>query len=173
MPDLASPPATSRVVELIPGEQYIVLADSGDALPDEDAIGELRILAYARRNKETLGPATDQVIATLAEAVASGVATNVLWAQCQQAKSFADKLRSRRRERLRKAGEVAGRALEVIQAPQIPVAAPASATDIIVSGTGADGTVWKASCKGNGKLTEFHMDASGSVINVTISTPPQ
>jgi hypothetical protein len=170
MSDFAAPPAPSRVVELIPGEHYIVLTDSGDALPDEDVIGELRILAYARRNKETLGPGTAQVIATLAEAVATGVAADALWEECQEAKSFVDKLRSRRRERLRKADEAARRALEAIQAPQIPVAAPASAADITVSGTGADGTIWNASCKISDKLIEIQMDVCGNAIDVTIVT---
>jgi len=173
MPDFAAPSAPSRVVELIPGEHYVVFTDGGDTLPDVDVIGELRILAYARRNKETLGPGTAQVIATLAEAVATGVATDVLWAECQEAKSFADKLRSRRRERLRKADEAAQHALEAIQAPQIPVAAPAGTADITVSGTGVDGTIWNASFEASGKLVKFHLDGSGNVIDVTISTRPQ
>jgi len=171
MPDFAPPSAPLYVVELIPGEHYVVLTDGGDALPDEDVIGELRILSYAQRDKETLGPDTAQTVATLAEAVATGVATDVLWAECQEAKRFVDKLRSRRKERLRKPEEAARHALEAIQAPQIPVAVEAAVTDISVSGTGADGSTWKASCKASGKLIAFQMDVAGTVIDVTISTP--
>lgn len=48
--------ARVRVVTLIPGEHYVAFFGSGDGVvPDDDAIEELRILAYTRRNKETLG----------------------------------------------------------------------------------------------------------------------
>jgi hypothetical protein len=168
-PDSVAPSMRSRVVELIPGEHYVVFTDSGDALPDEDVIEELKILAYAHRKKETLGPGTTQVIATLAEAVAEGIVTNVIWAGCQEAKAYVVKLRSRRREHLREAEEAARHALEAIQAPQIPVAAPAAATEIQASGMG---TGWNASYKSAGKMVEFYMDGSGNVIDVTISTRP-
>jgi hypothetical protein len=171
MLDFATPKAPSRVVELIPGEHYIVLTDGGDPFPDEDVIGELRILAYAQRDKETLGPDTAQTVAALAEAVATGVATDVLWAECQEAKRFVDKLRSRRKERLRKPEEAARQALEAINSPQIPVAVDAAVTDISVSGVGADGSTWKGSCKAGGKLIEFQMDVAGTAVDVIIRTP--
>jgi len=137
-PGFVAQETRSRVVELIPDEHYVVFTDGSDVLPDEDAIEELRILAYAQRNKGTLGPGSALAIETLAEVVATGVITNAVWAECQEAKRFADKLRSRRRERVHKAEEAAQRALEAVQEPQIPVAALATA-NVTVSGTGADG----------------------------------
>jgi len=166
-PDSAAQRARPHVVELIPGERYVIVADGTDAIPDEDVIEELRILAYAQRNKGTLGPESVQAIETLAEAVATGVITNAVWAECQEAKRFADKLRSRRQKRIREAEEAKKHALEAIRESQVPVAGSA-ALDVAVSGTGADGTTWKVSCKANGQPVELHMDVSGTVIDVII-----
>jgi hypothetical protein len=161
----------SHVVELIPGEHYVVFADDSDAFPDEDVIEELRILAYTQRNKGTLGPGTAQVVETLAEAVATGVVTNVVWAECQEAKRFADKLRGRRRKRIDEADEAKKRALEAIGEPGVPVAVP-SALEVAVSGTGADGTLWQVSCTADGKPVKLRMDVSGTVIDVIIGARP-
>ncbi len=163
--------AQSHVVELIPGEHYVVFTDDGDALPDEEVIEELRILAYAQRGKGTLGPETAQVVETLAEAVATGVVTNVVWAECQEAKRFVDKLRDRRRKHIREAGEARERALEAIGEPGVPIAVP-SALEVAVSGTGAEGTTWQVSCRADGKPVELHMDVSGTVIDVIIGARP-
>jgi hypothetical protein len=157
----------SRVVELIPGEHYVVFADDSDAYLDEDVIEELRILAYAQRNKGTLGPGTLQMVETLAEAVATGVITNVVWSECQEAKRFADKLRGRRRERIQEAEEAKRRALEAIAEPGVPVVVP-FALEVAVSGTGREGTTWQVSCKADGTPVELHMDVSGTVIDVII-----
>jgi hypothetical protein len=163
--------AQSHVVELIPGEHYVVFTGGSDAVPDEDVIEELRILAYAQRSKGTLGPETVQVVETLAETVATGVITSAVWAECQEAKRFADKLRSRRRERIRKTEEAAKRALQAIQEPQVPVAAH-SPVDVAVSGTGTDGTTWQVSCKVDGRPVELRMDVSGTVIDIIIGARP-
>jgi hypothetical protein len=161
----------SRVIELIRGEHYVVFTDSSDALPDEDTVEELRIIAYARRNKETLGPAEMQAIETLAETVATGIVTNVVWAQCQMARDYVGKLRSRRRERIQKAQEAAGRAIEAARDAQVPVAVPAGA-HITVSGTGDEGTTWRVSCKAGDKPVHIEMDVSGAVIDIMISPHP-
>ncbi|MGH3292962.1 MAG: hypothetical protein ACRDP7_14245 [Trebonia sp.] len=168
MPDFAMPTAPTRVAELIPGEHYVVLTDGGGAFPDEDVIEELRILAYAKRDKETLGPDVAQTVASLSEAVAVGVASDMLWAECQEAKRFVDKLRSGRKKRLRKPEDAARQGLEAIKSPQIPVIVDAAVTEISVSGTGADGSTWKGSCKASGKLIEFQVDVDGTVIDVII-----
>jgi hypothetical protein len=171
-PYFAAQPTQSRVVELIPGEHYIVFTDASDVLPDEDVIEELRILAYAQRNKGTLGPGSAQAIETLAGVVASGVITDAVWAECQEAKRFADKVRSRRRERIRKAAEAAKHALEAVETPRLPLAG-LSAADVTVSGTGADGTTWQVSCTASGTPVELHMDVAGAVIDVIIRPRPQ
>lgn len=170
-PDFAVQQTQSQVVELIPGEHYIVFNDDSGALLDEDVIEELRILAYAQRGKGTLGPGSAQAIETLAETVATGIVTNAIWAECQEAKRFADKLRSRRRGRVGKAEEAAQRAVEAVQAPQVPVAT-LSVADVAVSGTGADGTTWRISCATSGRPVDLHMDVSGTVVDVIIGTRP-
>lgn len=166
-PGFAAGKMRARVIELIPGEHYVVLTDSSDALPDEDTVEELRIIAYARRNKETLGPAELQAIETLAETVAAGVFTNAVWAECQAARDYVGKLRSRRRERIQKAEEAAKRALEAAQDAHLPVTAPSGA-DVTVSGTGEEGTTWQVSCKAGDKPVQFQMDVSGTVIDIMI-----
>lgn len=166
-PGSAAGEMRTRVVELIPGEHYVVFTDSSDALPDEDAIEELRIIAYAQRNKGTLGPAEMQAIETLAETVAAGVFTNAVWAECQAAKDYVGKLRSRRRKGIQKAEEAAKRALEAAQDAHLPVTAT-SGTDFTVSGTGEEGTTWQVSCKVGDKPVQFQMDVSGAVIDVMI-----
>lgn len=170
MPDFAAPTAPARVVELIPGEHYVVLTNDGGAFPDEDVIEELRILAYAKRGKETLGPDVAQTVASMSEAIAAGVASDLLWQECQEAKRFVDKLRSLLKKRLRKPEDAAQQGLEAIKSPQIPVTVEAGITEISVSGTGADGSTWKGSCKASGKLIEFQMDVAGTAIDVIIST---
>jgi hypothetical protein len=167
--DFIGNPTNLHIVVLIPGQHYVVFTDVSDLLPDDDVIEELRILAYAQRNKRTLGPETSQTIETLAEAVASGVISNTVWAECQEAKRFVDKLRSRRRRRLSEAEEAAQHALEAIKASRIPVVAPLP-SNLTVSGTGADGTAWKISCKTAGQPVELRMDLSGTVIDVMIGT---
>src|ERR1700676_4380559 len=93
-------PASTGIVELIPGGHYIVIAGAdADAVPDEDTVEELRILAYARRNKGTLGNAAEQVAATLAETVAGGILTNSVWAQCEAASRYVSRLRASRRDK--------------------------------------------------------------------------
>jgi hypothetical protein len=87
--------AEPHVVELIPGEHYVVFFGTGDTvLPSEEGIEELRVLAYARRNKETLGTTGIQVAETLAEVVAAGVATNAIWVQCQAAARYVKQRRA-------------------------------------------------------------------------------
>lgn len=171
-PGFAAGKMRARVIELIPGEHYVVFTDSNDALPDEDTIEELRIIAYAQRNKGTLGPAEVQAIETLAEAVATGVITNTVWAGCQAAKDYVGKLRSRRRERIRKAEEAVKRALEAVQDAQVPVTASPGA-DATVSGTGEDGTTWQVSFKADDKPVQFQMDVSGAVIDIMIRPRPR
>ena len=156
----------TRVIELIPGEHYLAFTDSGDPLPDEDTIEELRVIAYARRNKGTLGPSEVQVIETLAEAVATGVLTNVIWAQCQAAKDYVDTLRSRRRERLQKAEDAARLALEAAQDAQVADSALA-AGNVTVSGTD-EAFTWQVSCRTGDKPVQFEMDMAGTVIDIMI-----
>ena len=171
-PGFAREKVQACAIELIPGEHYIVFTDSSDAPPDEDTVEELRIIAYARRNKGTLGPAGMQAVETLAETVATGVFTNAIWAECQAAKEYVDKLRRRRRERIQKAGEAAERALEAVQNPQVPVTAPSGA-NVTVSGTGEEGTTWQVSCRTGDKPVQFQMDVSGAVIEIMIRPRPQ
>jgi len=169
-PGFAAAKTRNRVIELIPGEHYVVFTNRGDSLPDADTVEELRIIAYARRNKGTLGPAEIQTVETLASTVASGVVTNVVWAGCQMARDYVGKFRSRRRERIQKAEEAAAHALEAAQDARVPVTLPAgiAATKVTVSGTGEDGTTWRVSCEANGKAVQMQMDACGAVIDIEI-----
>src|ERR1700743_3127582 len=132
--DYMAPQAQANVVELIRDGHYLVFTND-TVLPDEGAIEELRILAYAQRKKPTLGPENAQAIETLAEAVATGVLTNVVWAGCQEAKRLVDKLPARRREPIRDAGEAERHALEAGEASQIPIAL-SPFPEVTVSGTG-------------------------------------
>lgn len=157
------------VIELIPGEHYIALTDSGDALPDEDTIEELRIIAYARRNKATLGSADLHALETLAETIATGVFTNMVWAECEAAKDYVRKLRSRRRERIETAEEAARRALDASQNSPLPFTAGA---DVTVSGTGEEGTTWQVSCKAGDKSVQLQMDVSAAVIEIVVRPSP-
>jgi hypothetical protein len=165
--DSAAQQTRDIVVELIQDEHYVIISGGSGAIPDEDVIGELRILAYVRRGKGTLGPESAQAVETLAEAVATGVITNTIWAGCQSAKRFAVKLRAQHRERIRKAEEAEQRALEAVRAVPIPVTA-SPAAEVTVSGSGADGTTWKLSCKFDGRPVEVHMDGAGMAIDVII-----
>ena len=174
-PDLAQP----RVIELIPGEHYLVFTDPSAELPDEDAIEELRMIAYAQRKKETLGgPVELEAIATLAQAVATGVVTNYVWEECKAAKEYVSRVRSRRRERKEAAEaakpteDAANDALEVVQAARLP-GVPAAGGAIILSATGEDGSSLQISCRSADKRVEFQLDVAGTVIDVTIRPHPQ
>jgi hypothetical protein len=173
-PELAQP----RVIELIPGEHYLVFTDPSAELPDEDATEELRMIAYAQRKKETLGgPVELEAIATLAQAVATGVVTNYVWEECKAAKEYVSRVRSRRRERKEaaeaaKPAEVAAKdALEAVQAgfPGIPAAGGA----ITLSAIGEDGSSLQVSCRSADKRVEFRVDVTGTVIDVMIRPRPQ
>jgi len=76
-----------------------------------------------------------------------------------------------RSERIQKAQEAAGRAIEAARDAQVPVTAPAGAR-ITVSGTGDEGTTWQVSCKAGDKPVHIEMDVSGAVIDIMISPHP-
>jgi hypothetical protein len=172
-------PTQPRVIELIPGEHYLVFTDPSAELPDEDAIEELRMIAYAQRKKETLGgPVELEAIATLAQAVATGVVTNYVWEGCKAAKEYVSRVRDRHRE-LKKAAEAAKPAeeaakgaLEAVQAAGLP-GVPAAGSAITLSATGEDGSSLQVSCRSVDKRVEFQLDVAGAVIDVMIRPRPQ
>ncbi len=165
--------ASVSIVELIPGEHYIVVARAGgDDVPDDDAVEELRILAYARRNKGTLGNPAEQVAATLAETVAGGILTNSVWAQCEAAARYVSRLRASRRDKratdgAEEAEGAARRAVEALGSAGVPVSASA-ATMVGISGIGADGTPWKIAFEAAGDPVDVQVDISGTVFDIMI-----
>lgn len=76
------PARDPQVVRLIANEEFVVVypEGAGDEL-DALAIRELRVHAYKRRGKDTLGlPVGVETLETLAEFAASGMVGNAAWA---------------------------------------------------------------------------------------------
>ena len=172
--DLSRHRAQAQVVTLIPGEHYVAFFGSEDGiLPDDDAVEELRILAYTRRNKETLGPIGPHDVITLAEAVAGGIITNALWAECQAAARYVKRRRTASHPKpIESPAEATDRALEAIQSPSIPVPTAPSPQTCTVSGIAADGAPWTISCQTDDGPIEVHLDASGMVADIILGAVP-
>jgi hypothetical protein len=151
------------LIELIPGEHCIVFF--GADPPDEDAIEDLRILAYKCRNKDTLSVAGDaQVVPTIAEAIVSGVATNFVWQEYKAARRYLARLRDRhqgeRREGGAEAAELAGRAIRLV--------APGATPDLTVSWP-TDSGPWQVSYRtADGKPARVQVVAEHDLAEVMI-----
>ncbi len=157
------------VLELVPGEHYVVFFDATDGdLPDADAIEELKILAQADRGKEVLGPAEAQAVISLADAVAGGLITNGLWAQCQAAASFATKRRAAKRAKtVQSAADAASLAVEAMRSPDVPLSAPPSGVSVSVKAA-SDVLPWDISCQSDGTPVRVRAEQAGAIVDIVI-----
>jgi len=166
---VAESPSGPTVLELVPGEHYVVFFRVADGdLPDEDAVEELKILAHAELGKEVLGPAETQAVISLAEAVAGGLITNGLWAQCQAAASFVAKRRAAKKAKtVHNAADAARLAVEAIRSPEVPVSAPPPGVFVSVKAA-SDALPWEISCQSGGAPVRVHAEQSGAIIDIVI-----
>lgn len=92
-------------IELIPGEDYLVLVDPdlGD-VPDEETVEELQIQAYQRRGTETLGTGevAVEVLKTLADYAAAGIVGQAALVPFVATARYIQRWRARRRPTLTK-----------------------------------------------------------------------
>jgi hypothetical protein len=164
---------TGTVIELIPGEHYLVLFAAPGELPDNETIEELRILAYARRRRDTLGPGLETAIATLAQAVSADILPGSVWMRCQAAVSYVRNYRARPAPPAAVSSEqVAVAALEAIRAAQAPVPVPVpvpaafSRVDVSVPHGGYHLTV-----QSHGSPVNVIVDEAHRLVDVIIGAP--
>ncbi|HXL92409.1 MAG TPA: hypothetical protein VN969_26020 [Streptosporangiaceae bacterium] len=167
----------THVVELIPGERYVVFRGTqssetlDELIPGGEAIEELRILAYAQRNKDVLGPVSEQVIMGMAEAIAGGIGTDVLWGECQALGRYVKERRASRRKPVEQVEEAAQLTVEAMRAPDVPVTTVPSPSSLKISGTAGEGSPWKIECEADGKPIDAHVESIGAgavVIDIRI-----
>jgi hypothetical protein len=86
-----------HVIELVPGEEVLIIASDDTELPDNDAVAELRMQAYERRDEATLGTSIPSALQTLAGFIAAGVIGNAAWAAFPAAVRYARECHRRRK----------------------------------------------------------------------------
>jgi hypothetical protein len=158
----------THVAEVIPGKRYVVFSGADPQVTASPAaIAELRILAYAESNTDVLGPVSD-VVMGIAEAIAAGIGTNALWAECTNLTRYVKEKRAQRKPIAE--AEATQAAVEALQAPGVPVAAASSSSMLRISNVAADGSLWKIECDASGKPVEAQVVAiaAGTVIDIKI-----
>jgi hypothetical protein len=172
--DLGAASGQSRkldVIELIPGEHYLVFFDASPAdLPDEDTIAELRLLAGIARHSSVLGAteqAVEAVTMTLAVAASANVISDIWWNRFQAAGRFAQRWRERRKSAAPVTAEEAVKLVtQATESGALPVAAPASETDITLTTPG--GGAVKISIRTPAARVRIRVETTGSIADVTI-----
>ena len=162
-------PAEPVVIELIPGEHYLVLFDKPGDAPAEETVEELRILAYARRGHDTLGPGWDGAVATLAQAVSTGSVTGPLWAQCQAAAKYVLNRKARAEQLpVMPPDRAVAMALEALTSAEATIPVPVAYSKVDIAAP--DGS-FHITVRTQGTPIEVHVDTAGQVVDVIIGAP--
>lgn len=105
---------------------------------------------------------------SLAEAVAGGLITNGLWAQCQAAASLVAKRRAAQRARtVQSAADAASLAVEAIRSPEVPVFPPPSGVSVSVKAA-SDVLPWEISCQSDGAPVRVRAEQAGAIVDIVI-----
>jgi hypothetical protein len=156
------------VLELIPGEHYLVLFVEPGDMPDEETIEELRILAYARRRRDTLGSSKEAVVAALAQAASADGLTGSVWARCQAAISYVRNYRVHAVPREVDLGRLAESALETIGSAEVPDPIITAYSKIEVK---APGGGYQVTVQSHGTPVNVIIDDARRLVDVIIGTP--
>jgi len=176
--DASSQSRRLDLIELIPGEHYLVFFDADPGtLPDEDAIEELRILAYMARDKPVLGLAEQAVAVTVAEAVSGNLISEAIWERFPAAWRFVRHWRERRKSAApataEEAGEAAVQAVQAVESSSTPPAAPSAAplvSEADIEVTTPQGEAVKVSVRTPGKWVQVTVETTCSCAEVTIKS---
>jgi hypothetical protein len=166
-----------KLIELIPGERYLVFFDADpDTLPDEDAIEELRLMAYMARRKPVLGPVeqiVEAAVLSVAETVSGNLISEAISERFPAARRFMRRWRERRKSAApvttEEAKEAAALAAQAVESSSTPPAAPSAVplleADIEVPA--AEGGTVKVSVRAPGKWLKVTVETTGGFADVT------
>jgi hypothetical protein len=153
-----------HVIELIPGEDVLVIASGDSDLPDEDAVAELRMQAYERRDEATLGTSISSALQTLAEFLVAGVIGNAAWAPFPAAVRYAREWQRRRKAATPILAEQAiARARQVCRVA-FGKALPELHTDSVHPLIGDEG--WRVTLRQDTQTVHVEMDSAGVICSV-------
>jgi hypothetical protein len=159
---------TFEVVTLIPGEDYLVFVNPGpDDLPDEVTIQELRIQAYQRRNKATLG-ASDlavEMVRTLVDYAAAGIVGAVALAPFHATGRYIKQWRAKRRPTANRT-HVESIAYAAVDKVPLPTGKPTTA-----SIDRAEDSGWHLVLISDGTPIRVTVDPSASAVSVIVGEP--